>query len=90
MERVRYHGAFDPEGRGDMRMTGEKSKASAAVVCPTCGEVYDSPDRAAEVLRNSGFCVNLTCLCDLSGFPLEDVAGRKRDTGRRVVDRPSR
>ncbi len=66
-----------------MGMTGEKTKTSAAVVCPSCGEVYDSPDRVAAVLRNSGFCANLTCLHDLSSFPLEDAVGRKRDTGRR-------
>jgi len=67
-----------------MGMTGEKTRTSVVVVCPSCGEVYASPDRAAEVLRNSGFCVNLTCLQDLSAQPLEEVAGAKRDTGRRL------
>lgn len=70
-----------------MGMTGEKTQSSAFVVCPSCGEVYDSPDRVAEVLRNSGFCVNLTCLQDLSTQPLETAVGQKKDTGRRTVDR---
>ena len=70
-----------------MGMTGEKTKTSASVVCPSCGEVYDSPDRVSEVLRNSGFCVNLTCLHDLSAQPLEAAIGQKKDTGRSTVDR---
>ncbi len=72
-----------------MGMTGEKTRPSTAVVCPSCGEVYDSPERVAEVLRNSGFCANLTCLHDLSALPLEEMVSRKRDTGRRTVDRPA-
>jgi hypothetical protein len=70
-----------------MGMTGEQSKTSAAVVCPSCGEVYDSPDRVADILRNSGFCVNLTCLQDLTREPLDAVLGQKRDTARRSADR---
>jgi hypothetical protein len=39
----------------------------------------------AEILRNTGFCVNLTCLTDLSQEPLEAVL-RRTDT-RRSSDR---
>ena len=70
-----------------MGMTGEKTKRSAGVLCSSCGELYDTPERVAEILQNSGFCVNLTCLHDLSALPLGDMVSRKRDTGRRTVDR---
>ena len=70
-----------------MAMTGDTTKTRAAVVnCPSCGEVYDSPDRVTEILRNSGFCINLTCLQDLSREPLEAVLHRK-DGARRSTDR---
>ncbi len=62
------------------------SVASVAFVCPSCGEVYDSRDRALEVLRNSGYCVHITCLEDLSHLPLGDLLVRERD-GRRSSDR---
>ena len=70
-----------------MGMTGDTTRSRAvSIVCPSCGEVYDSPDRVAEILRNTGFCVNLTCLTDLSQEPLEAVL-RKTDTTRRSTDR---
>jgi hypothetical protein len=48
--------------------------------------VYDSRERAQEVLRNSGYCVNITCLEDLSHLPLGALLHRDAD-GRRRVDR---
>jgi hypothetical protein len=45
----------------------------AFIVCPSCGEVYDTPDRVTDILRNSGFCTNLTCLEDLSRLPFEEA-----------------
>ena len=74
---------FESE-RGDMGMTGERTKT--AVVCEACGEVYDTPEAALRVLRNSGFCVNLTCLADLSAQPLEAILARKGE-GKRAHDR---
>jgi hypothetical protein len=43
----------------------------------------------AEILRNSGFCTNLTCLQDLSQEPLDTAmeARRNTDTRRRSTDR---
>jgi len=68
-------------------MAGDTTKTRASsIVCPSCGEVYDSPDRVTEILRNSGFCVNLTCLTDLSHEPLESVLYHKSET-RRSTDR---
>lgn len=61
-----------------MGMTGEASDTSLIIVCPTCGELYDSPSAVRDVLRNSGFCVNITCLRDLSHLPLEAVLARER------------
>ena len=70
-----------------MGMAGDTTKSRASsIVCPSCGEVYDSPDRVTEILRNSGFCINLTCLQDLSREPLEAVLHHK-DTARRSSDR---
>lgn len=60
--------------------------ATVALVCPSCGEVYDSRERAQEVLRNSGYCVNITCLEDLSHLPLGALLHRDTD-GRRRADR---
>jgi hypothetical protein len=71
-------------------MTGDTtSRLAAAMTCPSCGEVYDTPDRVNEILRNSGFCVNLTCLEDLTSLPFEAVLARKKDgnTARRSSDR---
>ena len=71
-----------------MGMTGE-SATSVSIVCPSCGEKYESPERVMDVLRNSGFCTNLTCLQDLSAEPI-DAALRERhetNTRRRVNDR---
>ncbi len=71
-----------------MGMTGESTTA-VSIVCPSCGERYESPERVAEILRNSGFCVNLTCLQDLASEPI-DAAMRRRhetDTRRRSTDR---
>ena len=70
-----------------MGMAGDTTKSRvSSIICPSCGEEYDSPDRVAEILRNTGFCVNLTCLFDLSREPLEAVLARKTDT-RRSTDR---
>jgi len=71
-----------------MGMTGESTTA-ISIVCSSCGERYESPERVAEILRNSGFCVNLTCLQDLTSEPI-DAAMRRRpetDTRRRATDR---
>ena len=71
-----------------MGMTGDTTRSKSAVICPSCGEVYDSPDRVSEILRNTGFCVNLTCLTDLSQQPLEAVLRRtdtRRSTDRRAI-----
>lgn len=71
-----------------MGMTGDTtSRLTSSISCPSCGEVYDTPERAAEILRNSGFCVNLTCLQDLSHLPIEAVAARKKTNTRRASDR---
>jgi hypothetical protein len=68
-------------------MTGDTTRNRASsIICPSCGEEYDSPERVTEILRNSGFCINLTCLQDLSREPLEAVLVRKTDT-RRATDR---
>jgi len=71
-----------------MGMTGETS-TSVRIVCPSCGERYESPERVAEILRNSGFCINLTCLQDLTREPIDAVMAQKRktDTTRRSTDR---
>jgi hypothetical protein len=70
-----------------MGMTGDTTRTKAvSIVCPSCSEVYDSPDRVSDILRNSGFCVNLTCLQDLSAEPLEAVLNRQQGT-RRSTDR---
>lgn len=71
-----------------MGMTGDTSTI-VRIVCPSCGETYESPERVADILRNSGFCVNLTCLFDLSSEPLDAAvaARRKGDTTRRHTDR---
>ena len=71
-----------------MGMAGDTTRSrTSSIICPSCGEVYDSPDRVTEILRNSGFCINLTCLTDLSHEPLEAVLLRKGDTTRRSTDR---
>lgn len=49
------------------------SKGYASIICPSCGEVYDTPDRITDVLRNSGFCTNLTCLEDLTRLPFDEI-----------------
>ena len=65
---------------------GEHLVASVVLECPSCGEVYDSRDRALEILRNSGYCVNITCLEDLTHLPLGALLARETD-GRRSADR---
>ena len=71
-----------------MGMTGDTtSRPASALTCPSCGEVYDSPERVTEILRNSGFCVNLTCLQDLSHEPLEAVQQVRQTDTRRASDR---
>lgn len=69
-----------------MGMTGEQTKSEALVVCPSCGEIYDTPELALRVLRNSGFCANITCLADLSKFPLDAVLALKGE-GKQGRDR---
>ena len=70
-----------------MGMTGDTTKSRASsIVCPSCGEVYASPDQVGAILRNSGFCINLTCLQDLSAEPLDAVIRRQEGT-RRSTDR---
>lgn len=39
---------------------------ASAVTCPDCGEIYGPPDKLAILLDNNGYCVNLTCLADVS------------------------
>jgi hypothetical protein len=71
-----------------MRMTGEPtSRQVTSITCPSCGETYDSPERVTEILRNSGFCVNITCLQDLTREPFEAVLSRQKDGARRSSDR---
>ena len=79
---------FGVEEREHMPMTGESS-AAVSIICPSCGECYDSAERVTEILRNSGFCVNLTCLQDLSSAPLDAaLAPRKENKAtRRMTDR---
>ena len=71
-----------------MGMTGEASETALMIVCTTCGELYDSPGRVREILRNSGFCTNITCLCDLSDLPLDAALalerGERRNPDRRA------
>jgi hypothetical protein len=71
-----------------MGMTGGASDTALIIACPTCGELYDSPASVRAVLRNSGFCVNITCLRDLSHLPLEAALaperGDRRDADRRA------
>lgn len=69
-----------------MGMAGDTTSKASSIICPSCSEEYDSPDRVAEILRNSGFCVNLTCLHDLSREPLESVL-RLKDAPRRAGER---
>ena len=70
-------------------MTGNTSStASVTITCPSCGERYESPERVADILRNAGFCTNITCLHDLTAEPLEDAAkGRRSGNTRRSADR---
>ena len=76
-----------------MTMTGDKkTDADALIHCPSCGEAYGSWEGINAVLRNAGFCVNLTCLADLSREPLDEALARvarpeRRDVGRRDSDR---
>jgi hypothetical protein len=71
-----------------MGMAGDTAKIRvSSIICPSCGEDYDSPDRVTEILRNSGFCVNLTCLHDLSREPLEAVLRLKEPPRRAAADR---
>lgn len=73
-----------------MGMTGNlTSHQITSVVCPSCGEVYDSHERIIGILRNSGFCVNLTCLQDLTREPLGSMLhsqeGTRRSSDRRAI-----
>ncbi len=53
-----------------MAATGDPLNGDdSAIVCPSCGEWYDGEERIAEVLFDSGFCANLTCLQDLTAAP---------------------
>jgi hypothetical protein len=69
-------------------MTGDTSTA-VSIICPSCGERYDSAERVTDILRNSGFCVNITCLQDLSSAPLEAALAprSKKEATRRMTDR---
>lgn len=69
-----------------MNMTGEASDTAIMIVCPSCSEVYESGERIREILRNSGFCTNITCLADLSHMPLDRVLALERGD-RRTSDR---
>ena len=72
-----------------MAMTGDTSTA-VSIVCPSCGERYDSAERVTDILRNSGFCTNLTCLQDLSSAPLDAALApraTKKEATRRMTDR---
>ena len=70
-----------------MGMTGEKTDKAASIVCPSCGEVYDTPQRVTDILRNSGFCTNLTCLEDLTRLPFDEVLARIKEEAPRSADR---
>jgi len=59
-------------------MTGEATETSVIIACPTCGETYDSPVSVRDLLRNMGFCLNITCLTDLSRLPLEAALAQER------------
>ncbi len=39
---------------------------SVFVACPDCGEEYTSPEHYWAVLDNNGYCLNITCLADLT------------------------
>ena len=67
-----------------MPMTGEQAHNASALVCPSCGEVYDTPERVTDVLRNSGFCTNLTCLEDLTRLPFDEVLARVKEAPRNI------
>ena len=70
-----------------MGMTGETgTTATFSITCPTCGEVYETADQVWGVLRNSGHCVNLTCLEDLSPEPIHEFFSRN-GAGCRAADR---
>ena len=67
-------------------MNASTVNAPAAVICPSCGEVYDSADRVRDVVFNSGFCVKLTCLEDLSSEPFDAILSMQSE-GKRASDR---
>lgn len=56
-------------------LTGDTAVLS--IICPSCGEVYDNAATVSSVLRNNGFCVNITCLQDLTRESLDEIARRK-------------
>ena len=68
-----------------MGTTGEASDTSVIIACPTCGETYDSPASVRDLFRNMGFCVNITCLTDLSRLPLETVLAPERGDRRAPI-----
>lgn len=72
-----------------MGMTGGVSDTAVLIVCPTCGELYGSPDQVREILRNWGACLNITCMTDLSRLPLETALALERETPveRRLTER---
>lgn len=53
------------------------------LTCPECGETYESVE---PVLANLGYCVNITCLTDLSVL----IAGLPRSGSKRAVTSASR
>ena len=77
-----------------MAATGDRSSRTAFrdIVCRSCGEPYETQATLGAVLRNGGFCVNLTCLADLSDQRIEEAYDRcdrneRREPGRRETDR---
>ncbi len=74
-------------GEGSLTMAADTTPSRVvSITCPSCGEVYETPERVGSVLRNAGYCVNITCLEDLTGEPLDQVYSRSRGT-RRFADR---
>ena len=53
----------------------ERERAVSSIVCPTCGENYETKDAVRRLLINVAHCINLTCLTDLSDLPIDEVLG---------------
>ena len=61
------------------------TETAAFILCPSCGGVYDTPELVSDLFRNSGFCLNLTCLEDLTAEPFDAVVSHGGE-GRRAAD----